>query len=420
MGSKESFLERDREAAKNFARAARAAGLERIIYLGGLGKGSDLSPHLESRQEVGRILRQSGIPTLELRASIIIGSGSLSFELVRALVEKLPVMITPSWVRERAQPISIEDVLEYLLQSIFVDLPDSLVVEIGGPDQVSYEELMREYARHRGLKRLIIPVPILTPRLSSLWLGLVTPVFARIGRKLVESLRNPTLVEDRKAESIFSVKPRGFRESIARALRNEDLEFAETRWSDSLSSMGEPERFGGRRVGSRIVDSRTSEVEGSPARAFDVIRRVGGKTGWYYADWLWSIRGHVDLLMGGVGSRRGRRHPVEIAVGDPIDYWRVEAYSPQRLLRLNAEMKLPGRAWLQFEVTGGENHSTIRQTAEFDPVGLGGLMYWYGLYPFHKLIFTGMLRAIARKASSQNSNFTSTASRLKRNNEVIS
>ncbi|HUV12506.1 MAG TPA: SDR family oxidoreductase, partial [Acidobacteriota bacterium] len=311
-----------------------------------------------------------------------------------------------------------EDVLEYLHQSLSVELPNSLVVEIGGPDQVSYEGLMREYAQQRGLKRIIVPVPVLTPRLSSLWLGLVTPVFARTGRKLVESLRNPTVVEDRTAERLFSVQPRGFREAMGRALLNEDLEFAETRWSDSVSSIGEPKSFGGKRVGSRFVDSRTVEVDGSPKQAFDVIRRVGGKTGWYYADWLWSIRGFLDLLVGGVGTRRGRRHPVEVAVGDPIDYWRVEAYTPHKLLRLAAEMKLPGRAWLQFEVTGEGNRSTIHQTAEFDPVGLGGLIYWYGLYPFHKLIFNGMLRAIAREASSEPPMPANRATKLKRSNQL--
>lgn len=402
MSESKGFVEGDREAAENFSTAARERGVRRIIYLGGLGDAGDLSPHLASRQEVGRILRASGVQTVELRASIIIGSGSLSFEMVRSLVEKLPVMTTPRWVRSLAQPIGIEDVLEYLLESIDLDVDGSPVFEIGGAERASYEEIMREYARQRGLRRWILPVRVLSPRVSSLWLGLVTPVYARIGRALIEGVRNDTIVRDDAARSVFGVRPRGLRESIQRALKNEDRDFAETRWSDALSSGGQSEQsFGGVRFGSRVVDSRTAHVAVDPTMAFHPIQRIGGRVGWYAANPLWRLRGFVDLLLGGVGLRRGRGHPEHIVVGDALDFWRVEAFEPDRMLRLRAEMKVPGRAWLQFEVEPEEQGSLIRQTALFDPRGLSGLVYWYGLYVVHAFIFSGMLRGIVRAALRQ-------------------
>lgn len=395
MGAGAGFEEADRRAAANFGRAAQAGGVRRIVYLGGLGSGGALSPHLASRQEVGRLLAASGVPTLELRASIVIGSGSLSFEMIRALVERLPIMITPLWVRMRSQPIAIEDLVAYLLAAMDVDLTESRVFEIGGADVVSYEELMREYARQRGLRRLIVPVPVLSPMLSSLWLGLVTPLYARVGRKLIDSLRNPTIVTDDAARRAFAVQPRGFREAIARALANEDREIAETRWSDALSAGTVPRNWAGVRFGSRLVDSRTVRVEAPPPIAFEPIERLGGATGWYAADALWHLRGFLDLLVGGVGLRRGRRDPHHLAVGDAVDFWRVEALERGRLLRLVAEMRLPGRAWLVFEVSPDGPGSVIRQTAIFDPAGLAGLAYWYALFPLHRLVFAGMLRGIA-------------------------
>jgi uncharacterized protein YbjT (DUF2867 family) len=399
MGSSADFEDEDRQAAQNFTNAARQAGVRRIIYLGGLGnRDGKLSKHLRSRQETGDVLRASGVQVIELRASIVIGSGSLSFEMVRTLVERLPIMICPKWVHVLAQPIAIEDVLAYLLESIELPEGDSKIFEIGGPDQVSYGQIMREYARQRGLRRLMIPVPLLTPHLSSLWLGLVTPLYARVGRKLVESLKNPTVVSNNLADVAFTVRQRSLPDAIARALLNEDREFAATRWSDSLSSSGKPKSWGGVRFRSRLVDSRTAEVDLPPESAFAPVRRIGGQTGWYYGNWLWRMRGFLDLLVGGVGVRRGRRDPVNIRVGDPLDFWRVEAFEPNRLLRLKAEMKVPGRAWLEFEVTGDGERSTVRQTAIFDPIGLFGLVYWYTLYPLHQLIFSGMLRNLVQVA----------------------
>lgn len=399
MGDHRDFEAQDRIAAENFAKAATLADVRRIIYLGGLGNPDEkLSKHLHSRQETGNILRAHHAQVIEFRASIVIGSGSLSFEMIRALVERLPIMICPRWVRVKAQPIAIEDLLEYLIAAAERPIPASQIYEIGGPDQVSYGQIMQEYARQRGLTRWMIPVPLLTPYLSSLWLGLVTPLYARIGRKLVESLRNPTLVSNNLAEAVFAIHPRSVRDAIARALVNEDREFAETRWSDALSSAGQPRSWGGDRYGSRLVDSRTVTVTVPPAQAFRPIRRIGGQTGWYYGNWLWSLRGFLDLMVGGVGVRRGRRHPDTLRVGDPLDFWRVEIIEPNQRLRLKAEMKLPGRAWLEFEVTPSEHGSTIRQTAIFDPQGLAGMLYWYGIYPLHQFVFAGMLRNLARAA----------------------
>jgi hypothetical protein len=338
---------------------------------------------------------------IEFRASIVIGSGSLSFEMIRALVERLPVMITPRWVSAQAQPIGISDLIEYLLLALEIDGGESRVYEIGGRDRVSYGELMQEYARQRNLKRLMIPVPVLTPRLSSLWLGLVTPLYARIGRKLIESLRHDTVIQDARALQDFPLEPKGIDEAIAQALRNDDQECAETRWSDAISSSGETESWARVRFGNRLLDMRTRAVDVAPQEAFHPIQRIGGETGWYFANWLWRIRGFIDLLVGGVGVRRGRRHPTEISAGDTLDWWRVEEFEPGRRLRLYAEMRLPGRAWLDFSVEERNAGSTIRQTAIFDPVGLPGLAYWYGIYPLHAFVFRGMIRGIAAAAQSK-------------------
>jgi uncharacterized protein YbjT (DUF2867 family) len=403
MGSGRDFASLDEAAARHFGRAAHAAGVRRIVYLGGLGAaGADLSEHLRSRQETGDVLRASGVPVVELRASIVIGSGSLSYEMVRALVERLPVMICPRWVDVRTQPIAVDDLVAYVLAAR--DLPEGAegVYEIGGPDVVSYRDIMLEYARQRGLRRWLIPVPLLTPRLSSLWLGLVTPLYARVGRKLIESLRNPTVVTSDRARTAFAIRPRPLREAIARALSREDAELADTRWSDALSSAALARPWGGTRFGTRIVDSRASVVAASPRRAFAPVRRLGGRAGWYWGNAFWKLRGAIDLAVGGAGLRRGRRDPEQLRVGEAVDFWRVERYEEDRLLRLSAEMRLPGRAWLQFEVSPvGADGSEIRQTAIFDPAGLAGLAYWYALYPIHSLIFGGLLRTISARAEAE-------------------
>ncbi len=361
---------------------------------------SDLSPHLRSRHEVGRILRESGVPTIELRASIVIGSGSLSFELIRALSEHLPVMILPRWVSILAQPIAIGDLLQYLVQALDVPVSASVVVEIGGADRLSYAGLMREYMRQRSLRRIMIPVPVLTPWLSSLWLGLVTPLYARVGRKLIESIKHPTIVQDDAAARLFRVTPRSASEAIRSALAFEDREFAETSWYDARSAAGSPRARSETVFGQRLLDHREVYIDQPPERTFAIVEGIGGAAGWLAYSWLWRLRGFLDLLFGGVGMRRGRPMRRPLRVGDAVDFWRVEVYEPPRRLRLQAEMKLPGRAWLEFEVTPNDLGSTLSVTASFDPLGVLGRLYWFSVFPFHGLVFGGMTRAIAHRAAA--------------------
>ncbi|MGE5927047.1 MAG: SDR family oxidoreductase [Gemmatimonadota bacterium] len=381
MGQGGRFEELDRAGAANVADAAVAAGVSRIIYLGGLGDDREsLSPHLRSRHEVGEILRErcgpkGGPQVVEFRASIVIGSGSVSFEMIRALVERLPVMVTPRWVSVLAQPIAIADLLAYLVAALALPRAPHRIYEIGGQDQLSYRDIMREYARQRGLRRAMLPVPLLTPRLSSLWLALVTPVHARVGRALVDSIRHPTLVRDGAARRAFPIEPRGIEAAVGAAIATEARD---------------------RR--NRLIDDRSIAVDVPPERAFAAIRRIGGRNGWYYGNWLWRVRGGLDVMVGGVGMRRGRRDPELLAVNDHLDWWNVEACEPTRLL-LAAEMKLPGRAWLEFQVTPAGNGATIRQTAVFDPKGLAGLAYWYAVWPLHVMVFKGMLQGIAKAAT---------------------
>ncbi len=400
MGSGADFEKLDQQAAANFAAAAKQAGVKRIIYLGGLGDESEsLSAHLRSRHEVGRILQTSGCIVLEFRASVILGTGSLSFELIRALVERLPVMVTPRWVEVQAQPIHIRDVIDYLVAALGVEAAASEVYEIGGPDRCTYGDLMRSYAEQRGLRRWMFSVPFLTPHLSSLWLGLVTPVYARVGRKLIGSIRHPTVVHSSAAKEAFpSAQPLGLSEAMARVLEDEATAVAETRWCDAMSTGGQKEPPAAARAGPRLTDHRSLIVPVPASAAFTPIRRIGGKRGWYFASWLWRIRGYVDLLVGGVGLRRGRRDPEQLRVGEPLDFWRVEAYEPETRLVLRAEMKLPGKAWLEYRVEPDGDGSRIHQTAIFDPRGIFGRLYWWSVLPLHALIFGGMLRAIGRKA----------------------
>ncbi len=393
MHEGEEFEEAERKAANNFATAARDAGVRRIIYLGGLAHGPELSRHLRSRAETGKILRSSGVPVIEFRASIVIGSGSASYEMMRALVERLPVMIAPRWVATPAQPIAIEDVIEYLAQA--ARLPDmgNAVFEIGGADVSSYAGIMREYARQRGLRRLIIRVPFLSLTLSSRWLTLITPVYASIGRSLIESVRNPSIVHDPKALKLFSVRPMGIARAIERALANEDSACGASRWCDAR---------GATRSSGAPLDVLTNEhavrVQAPAAVAFAPIRRIGGRVGWYFGGRLWRIRGLMDLMMGGVGMRRGRPDAETPFPGSTLDFWRVESYEPDRKLRLLAEMRVPGRAWLEFRAEPCGSATVIKLIAQFEPRGFLGLLYWYLLYPVHELMFRGMLRRIATAA----------------------
>lgn len=376
MGSGPDFAERDRRAADNFARAAARAGVQRIIYLGGLTDDSSvLSAHLKSRAETGEALRASGVPVIEFRASVVIGDGSLSFQMIQALVERLPVMICPRWVSTLTQPIAVADVLTYLHAALETKVDGSTTFEIGGPDVVSYGEMMRAYARLRGLRRLLIPVPLLSPHLSGLWLALVTPAQARVGRALVEGLKNSTVVRSNTAREAFRINPA----PLDAALQ---------------SAIDEGQR---RRL---KIDTRTMVVNAPPDQAFVPVRRIGGTTGWYFGQFLWEVRGRLDTSLGGVGLKRGRRHPDLCELGDTIDCWTVERLISNRLLRLSADMKMPGKGWLEFEVTPLDDgrRSMIRQTASFDPRGLLGRAYWLALLPFHAVIFRGMLRRIVRLA----------------------
>ena len=399
MESGVDFERADRLAAELFAAATKAAGVKRIIYLGGLGADDDrLSAHLRSRHEVGAILRAAGLDVVEFRASIVVGAGSFSFDLVRTLVERLPVMICPAWLATPTQPIAITDVVAYLAGA--ADLPPGppRIFEIGGPDKVSYGGIMQEYARQRGLRRLMIPVPVLTPRLSSLWLKLVTPRYSKVGRKLIDGLKNPTVVTNDLATREFAIRPRDLATAVREAGEQEDGDFAGKRWADFADAEDLPHRYGGVSEGSRLVDSRHRVVAVSPRQAFAAIERIGGKHGWYAANWLWTLRGWLDRLMGGPCMCRGRHDPDRLRTGDTLDCWRVEICDPPRRLRLAAEMKMPGRGWLEFEVVPRDGEVTIHQTAVFDPHGLGGLVYWYAIWPLHEFVFRRMVAGIARQA----------------------
>ncbi len=398
MDAPGSFEELDRRAASNFAKSAREAGIRQIVYLSGLGSGGDLSPHLASRHEVGEILRGSGVVTTELRASVVIGAGSASFETLRAVVECLPAIPAPKGVETAAQPIAIGDLVDYLVAALNLP-PRSAIFEIGGDDRVTYAEVMREYARQRKLRRRVVPLPRQTLRASRLMLGVLTPMYGRVAAAMVESLRNETVVRDPAAREAFAVRPRGLSEAIERALVGEDHEFAETSWGDVLSTTPSS-RWGGTPVRRRLVSSRVGRVPASPQEAFAPIQRIGGERGWYAADWFWSMRGLLDELRGGDGLRRGRRHAHDLHIGDRVDFWRVERVESDRRLLLAAEMKLPGRLWLRFDVEAAGRGSEIRQTTVFDPAGYVGLAYWYLLYSVHHAIFKAMLRGLQRATNS--------------------
>ena len=402
MSSGPDFHERDIQAARAFGQAAREAGVDRIIYLGGLGDpGANLSRHLRSRQDTGQALRESGVPVTEFRAAVIVGTGSISFEMIRYLVERLPVMVCPKWIYSRIQPISVDDLLEYLVSAL--DTPESVgrTVEIGGKDVITYKGMMLGYARARGLRRLLLPVPVLTPRLSSYWVHWVTPIPAGISGALIEGLRNDVVVTDDAAGALFPhIEPRDYDSAIETVIEDLNVGRIDTSWSDAAGVSSRPERPV--RLESRhgmIIERRRRTVAAPAPDVYRVFTGIGAARGWYFASWTWRLRGMADRLLGGAGLRRGRRHPDDLRIGDALDFWRVEDLKPDRLVRLRAEMKLPGRAWLQYEVWEAQDGTThLEQTAAFIPKGLPGLAYWYGLYPFHSWIFSGLVKAIARRA----------------------
>ena len=389
------FAALDREGAANFAAAAARAGTRRVIYLGGLGaEGDRLSHHLESRQEAGEILRSGPVPVTELRAAIIVGAGSASFEIVRDLARKLPVMVCPRWVRSRCEPIAVDDVLAYLTGVLAAPETVGQTLEIGGGEVLTYADLMRATAAAMGRKVWIFTVPCLTPRRSAYWLNLVTSVPMSLARPLVEGLRNDVVCQDRRIRGWipFSLTP--FRAAVDRALRLDLEGEAESRWTDATTTAASKPWA---EAAALLSDERVARSPRPAGEVFARVRRLGGTNGWYYANGLWSFRGLLDRLVGGVGMRRGRRDPETLAVGDPLDFWRVEGYEEGRLLRLRAEMRLPGAARLTFVVTPSEagKGSVLRQTAEFHPRGVAGRLYWWSLIPVHAVVFGGMAKAIA-------------------------
>lgn len=397
-----SYRTRDKALAEAFGVVAAKAGVARIIYLGGLGEtGQGLSEHLSSRREVELALGKGGVPVTVLRAAMIIGSGSASFEILRYLVERLPIMITPQWVRTESQPIAVRDVLHYLVTAIDSPATKGKTLDIGGPDVWSYARMMREMASALGLRRrLVIPVPVLTPRLSSLWIHLVTPLSASIARPLAEGLRNRVVCRNDDAARLMPHRCLTIREAMDAALVRVKQGAVETAWSDAGVIPGDPEWAGG----TEFVDRRESMAMAPAADAWEALCAIGGERGYFAADWLWRLRGILDRLVGGPGLRRGRRSPRELRLGDALDFWRVTASEPQRRLELMAEMKLPGAATLSFEIEPMPEDAarcTISMTARFRPRGLLGLAYWYAVLPLHGFIFRAMLEGLVRAAEAR-------------------
>ena len=404
IGTGNDFAATEATAARHVRDAADAAGLRRIVYLGGMGRGDALSTHLASRHRVGQILASARTPTTELRAAVIIGSGSISFEMLRYLTEVLPVMVTPRWVHTRCQPIAIRDVLYYLTALLQDPEPVDRVMEIGGPDVVTYAEMMQTYAEVAGLRRrLIVPAPLLSPRLSSRWVGLVTPLPASIAVPLIDSLRSEVVMTDHQIDAVAPHQPLGFRDALELALRLTRAEAVDTRWTDARFTSadtipGDPEWAGG----SVFEDHQSIESDASPEGLYRAFARIGGDHGYYTSNWAWSVRGMADKVIGGPGLRRGRRHPIDLRPGDALDFWRVVKADPGVQLVLEAEMKLPGKAWLTWRVEPGPGTGTTRlhQVAYFAPKGLFGRMYWYAMLPFHRLIFRRMAQCVAEDAQA--------------------
>ena len=400
MAAGDAYRRRDHDLALSFANAADRTGLGRIIYLGGLGEtGDGLSEHLSSRREVEKVLASGRTPVTTLRAAMIIGSGSASFEILRYLVERLPFMITPRWVNTECQPIAVRDALHYLVATLDTPETTGRTIDIGGPDVIRYRDLLQTMARVLGLpRRRIVPVPVLTPRLSSLWIHLVTPLSQHIARPLAEGLRNRVVCRDDAATRLMPHERLPVETAIGYAVDREAQSNVETAWMDAGVIPGDPDWAGG----TVFSDRRRATVAASPDTVFRAVCRVGGKQGWY-SRWLWDLRGAFDRLVGGPGLTRGRRHPDLISFGDALDFWRVTGITRDTHLALRAEMKLPGEALLEFTVTPDPEtpgHSRLVQDARFKPRGLEGLLYWYAVLPFHGFVFQRMIDGIRRDAET--------------------
>lgn len=402
MADGPGFEERDHRGAVNFREAADASGLRRVVYLGGLAReGARLSPHLASRRDVGSTLAAGATPVTEFRAAVIIGSGSMSFEMLRYLTEVLPVMTTPRWTRTHCQPMAVGDVLRLLVSALDDPEPVHRVLEIGGPDVLSYQQMIRLYAREAGLHRLIIPVPFLSPRLSSLWVSLVTPLPASVARPLVESLRSEVVVTNDDARRVFPHDPMPFREALRRAVHTPP-DGVTTRWSDAVGAPAHPAPGDPHWSGGTVYTNRqVVPTDAAPHHVFWAFSRIGGDVGYYGMNWAWKLRGLLDRLIGGVGLRRGRRHPEHLREGEALDFWRVDRITPGRMLRLRAEMRLPGEAFLQWDIDPVEGGSDLVQTAIFRPRGLLGRLYWYVMAPLHSYIFPRMAWKMAAAAEER-------------------
>lgn len=393
--------DRDLEVARNFAEAAGEANIERIIYLGELVDATDdLPPSLRARHETGYILRTSHVPVTEFRAGMIVGSGSALFEMIRYLTEREPVLVCPAWFFSEAQPIAIRDVLSYLIDAL--KTPESIgsMIEIGGSTRLTYADMLLGYAKERGLKRVLIRTPFYAPRLSAFWVHMVTPIHWRVVLPLIEGLHARLIVRDGIARKLFpQIKPMDFQTAVHLALGRIQRDNVETSWSDALVTVaGDIKPYQFTVEEGMYVETRKKLLNLSPEDVFRSYIGIGGERGWLYMDWAWGFRGWLDKLVGGVGLRRGRRHPDEIYVGEALDFWRVEEVQKNRLLRLRAEMKLPGKAWLQFESEPQDDKTLLTVTAYFAPYGLFGFLYWYAMWPFHKFIFDGLTRRVASRA----------------------
>ena len=396
MGSKGDFAKRDREAAASFAAACAGAGVGRIIYLGGLQPPGTSSAHLTSRAETGAILRKGGVPVTEIRAGIVVGPGSAAFEVIRDLVNHLPIMITPRWVQSRTQPIALDDLLAYLVGVAQRDAAGDAIYDVKGPETLTYAQLIKQYGEVVGKRRILLPVPVLTPRLSSYWLDLVTAVPTSVVRPLVDGLRHDLVGDDAPIRALMPIPLATYREAVRAALLREREAPLPARWAEGALAF----RGFNQSISYHAKEERTVTAAAVPAdELWKVVRSIGGKNGYYFLTWLWEIRGAIDRLLGGVGMRRGRRHPTDIRVGDALDFWRVAGVEPGKRLTLVAEMKVPGAASLEFEVEpNGEGHSTLTCAARFSPSGSLGLLYWYALVPVHGVLFRQMPARMVRAA----------------------
>jgi len=398
------FHQRDMTAAGNFGSMAKKHNVRQIVYLGGLGsEDQELSHHLKSRHKTGDILRENGVAVTEFRAAVVVGSGSKSFEMIRYLSERVPVMICPKWVYSTIQPIAIRNVLRYLTEAVNMQGNKNKIIQIGGKDILTYADMMKTYAKIKGLHRMLIPIPFLTPKLSSHWIHWMTPIPASLARPLIEGLKNDVVVTDDSAEKHFpAIEPMSYERAVELALQRVDDSEVQTTWSDALISSTADEPVTLETKEGLIIERRQLPVQAKARTVFKTFTGLGGEKGWLVFNWAWKLRGVLDRLVGGVGFRRGRRHPQKLRSGEALDFWRVETVKSNRLLRLRAEMKVPGQAWLEFQaIENSENSTTqLTQTAYFDPKGLFGLLYWYLLYPFHRVIFSKMIVKIKEEAET--------------------